>query len=129
LNALAYARSDRFPQLSEEPRHIPTLERWRNDRTRIEEALRHSDDELRAICSAIRERTFSLLPPDPNVHGKVRVQRVQELAEGSGQITMLEVWQDRRDRLAEALRRSDDDLVAVCTKACTSGRDPTRRAA
>jgi hypothetical protein len=130
LNVLVHARSHDSWEPADARRYIPTtLETWRDDRTRIEEALRYSDNELRTICGAIHERTISSPPPEPNVHGKIPAQGVQELAEVPRQIAMLEVWQARRDRLAEALRRSNDDLVAVFKKACRSGVDVTLRVA
>ena len=130
MNALGHVPSHNFSEPAEEPRHIPTtLKAWRDNRTRIEEALRHSNDELRTICGAIGERAFSSPHPEPNAHGKLSSHSVEELIEVPWQIAMLEAWQARRDRLADALRHSDHELLALFKSACRSRLDPTLRAA
>jgi hypothetical protein len=130
LNALGHARLRDFSEPAEVSRHFPTtLAAWRDDRTRIEEALQHSNEKLRTICGAIRAQAFSLSSREPNAHGKLTSQGGEELADIPRQIAMLKAWRARRDRIAEALRDSDGQLLAVCKEVCCSGLERTLRIA
>ncbi len=130
MNVLGHAASHNLPEPAEVPRHIPTtLEAWRDNRTGIEQALRDSNDELRTICGSLGERASFSPHPEPNAHGKLSSHGADELAEVPRQIAMLEAWQARRDRLREALRHSDHELLALLKRACRSRLDPTLRAA
>lgn len=130
LNALGQARSQNYWEPPEGRRHIAaTFAAWRDDRIRIEESLRHSDDELRTICGVVRGPAFSSSLQKPNAHSQVTSQGVEELVEVPGQIAMLENWQARRNRIAAALRHSDDELLALFKIACQSKSDLTLRIA
>jgi hypothetical protein len=104
----------RLREPAEAGRPTATLRAWRTDRARLEEALRRSDDELRSLCEAIAGRTLPSPPRERIVGGMAGPPGVPEPTDLPRQIALLRVWQAQRERLEEALRHSDDQLLVLC---------------